>query len=365
MFISSETKAAFVADLITEFGVEVSRQQILSFAEKRGMNLPAWLLNGPCKTGRGKYNLENYAGTKVASVSPIRKEITVDYVPQTMKDYVAFGYHSDVQTIIKSGQFYPVFISGLSGNGKTTMVEQICAKLNRECFRVNISVETDEDALVGGHTLVNGNVVYREGPVLTAMRRGAILLLDEIDRGSDKLICLQAILEGKPYLNKKTGETVLPSPGFNVLATANTKGFGSDDGKFSAARVLDEAFLERFAVAIEQDYPSNAVEKKIVLNQMTSKNCVNAEFANYLVNWAEIIRKTYADGGIDYVVSTRRLVNIVDAFAMFGDRMKAIKLCINRFDSETRNAFEELYCKIDDTQNKMTETSEVPTPEVV
>jgi MoxR-like ATPase len=298
-------------------------------------------------------------------VSPIRKEIAVDYVPQTMKDYVAFGYHSDVQTIIKSGQFYPVFISGLSGNGKTTMVEQICAKLNRECFRVNISVETDEDALVGGHTLVNGNVVYREGPVLTAMRRGAILLLDEIDRGSDKLICLQAILEGKPYLNKKTGETVLPSPGFNVLATANTKGFGSDDGKFSAARVLDEAFLERFAVAIEQDYPSNAVEKKIVLNQMTSKNCVNAEFANYLVNWAEIIRKTYADGGIDYVVSTRRLVNIVDAFAMFGDRMKAIKLCINRFDSETRNAFEELYCKIDDTQNKMTETSEVPTPEVV
>ena len=243
--------------------------------------------------------------------------------------------------------FYPIFISGLSGNGKTTMVEQVCANLKREAVRVNISIETDEDDLIGGNTLVDGNVVYREGPVLTAMKRGAVLILDEVDRGSNKLMCLQAILEGKPYFNKKTGETVTPAPGFNIVATANTKGRGSDDGKFISANILDEAFLERFAITVEQEYPTLATEKKIVLNKMNKANCVDEEFALHLVTWSDVIRKTYYEGAIDELISTRRLEHIVNAFAMFTDKTKAIELCVNRFDEDTKAAFIDLYAKVD------------------
>jgi MoxR-like ATPase len=268
-------------------------------------------------------------------------------IPVQDTTFVPFGFYKDLQKIIKSKMFYPVFISGLSGNGKTTMVEQTCANLKREAIRVNISIETDEDDLIGGNTLVDGNVVYREGPVLTAMKRGAVLILDEIDRGSNKMMCLQAILEGKSYFNKKTGETTTPAHGFTVVATANTKGRGSDDGKFISAQLLDEAFLERFAITVEQEYPTQAIEKKIVLNKMERANCVDVDFAQHLVVWSEVIRKTFYEGAIDELVSTRRLEHIVNAFAMFNDKQKAIRLCVNRFDDDTKQAFIELYNKVD------------------
>ena len=380
--ITAEQKDAFVKTLVRTYGLTVTRKQVMECAAMHGVKEPQWLLNSTVlKAARGIFDLRGYADAKLspalhavaralpvppveqpamtASVIPMQqpassfvqaKRLHTEYdsaVPPLDRDYVAFGYHADLTTIISSKMFYPVFVSGLSGNGKTTMVEQIAARLQREVYRVNISEETDEDALVGGHTLVDGNVVYREGPALIAMKRGAILLLDEVDRGSNKLICLQAILEGKPYMNKKTGEMIYPQPGFTVIATANTKGHGSDDGKFSAARILDEAFLERFAVSIEQQYPENKTERRIVLNNMKRVGAVDTKFADRLVNWAEIIRKTYAEGGIDDVISTRRLVNIVHAFAMFKNQMKAIEMCVNRFDAETRGAFIELYKKLE------------------
>ena len=283
---------------------------------------------------------------KIVKQAKLAVEIE-NLVPDSDSTYVPFGFHKDLVNIIKSGMFYPTFICGLSGNGKTMMVEQVCAKLKKEAIRVNISIETDEDDLIGGNTLVDGNVVYREGPVLTAMKRGAILILDEIDRGSNKLMCLQAILEGKPYFNKKSGEVVTPATGFNVIATANTKGRGSDDGKFMGAQVLDEAFLERFAITVEQEYPSSVQEKKIVMNKMGVAECVDEDFADKLVMWADIIRKTFYEGGIDELVSTRRLEHIVKAYAMFSDRLKAIQLCVNRFDTDTKSAFIDLYTKVD------------------
>lgn len=374
--ITAEQKSRFLAYVQEKYGKIVSRAQIMQAADESGIKEPQWLLNDKaCKVSRGQYDVTRLGYSvpaqpsmpapaavsmpamtaQVIAMPPPQllqqKKLHTEFdsaVPEKDKDYVPFGFHTDLTTIIKSGLFYPVFISGLSGNGKTTMVEQICARLGREVYRVNISTETDEDALVGGHTLVDGNVVYREGPALIAMRRGAILLLDEVDRGSNKLICLQAIMEGKPYFNKKTGEVVQPAPGFTIIATANTKGQGSDDGKFSAAQILDEAFLERFAVSYEQQYPSGAQEKKIVMNNMARLNCVNEEFADRLIAWAEIIRKTYAEGGIDDVISTRRLVNIVQAYAMFGNNIKAIELCINRFSEEVRSSFMELYTKLED-----------------
>ena len=268
-------------------------------------------------------------------------------VPNKDATYVPFGFHKDLNTILSSKQFYPVFITGLSGNGKTTMVEQVCAALKRECIRVNISIETDEDDLIGGNTLVDGNVVYREGPVSIAMKRGAVLILDECDRGSNKLMCLQAILEGKPYFNKKTGEVIHPAPGFNIVATANTKGQGMGDGKYMSAQILDDAFLERFAVTIEQEYPTSKVEKKIIMKKMQRVEKVDEDFADKLVQWSDIIRKTFKEGAIDDLISTRRLEHIVNAFAMFGDRMKAINLCIARFDEETKTSFLDLYTKVD------------------
>jgi MoxR-like ATPase len=295
-------------------------------------------------------NEEEMAPALQAQVLPFKqKRMTTEIdsvIPDKDETYVPFGFFKQLEMIVKSKTFYPVFITGLSGNGKTTMVEQVAAKLKRDCIRVNISVETDEEDLIGGNTLQDGNVIYREGPVLTAMRRGAILLIDEIDRGSNKLMCLQSVLEGKAYFNKKTGEVIRPSQGFNVIATANTKGRGTEDGRFIAAQILDEAFLERFPITVEQEYPSTSVEKKIVINKMEFYGKTDTEFADKLINWADIIRKTFKEGGVDEIISTRRLVNIVQAYSIFDDRTEAINYCINRFDDDTKTAFMDLWSKM-------------------
>jgi hypothetical protein len=357
----------FCSDLIGAHGKLVSRRDIESAAEAKGLPYPRFILNHPeAKAGRGTYDVSRVlqrqpqsvqaepalAVAMTAQVMPMvrqkKLETTVDnLVPRRDELYVPFGFFKDLKKVISSRIFYPAFITGLSGNGKTTMVEQVCADLGRECIRVNISIETDEDDLIGGNTLVDGNIVYREGPVLMAMKRGAVLLIDECDRGSNKLMCLQAIMEGKPYLNKKTGEVIYPAAGFNIVATANTKGRGTEDGRFVGAQMIDEAFLERFAITVEQEFPDSKIERKIVLGKMKELNCLDEEFADRLVTWAEIIRKTFQEGGIDELISTRRLLHIVKAFHMFRDRIKAIELCTNRFDDETKSAFKDLYTKVD------------------
>ena len=267
---------------------------------------------------------------------------------QTDDTFIAWGPYHDIVKIIKSNMFYPTYISGLSGNGKTFMVEQACAKLKKEFIRVQINPETDEDDLLGGFRLINGETIFAKGPVLKAMENGAILLLDEIDRATNKIMCLQGILEGKPVLVKKTGEIVKPAEGFNVIATANTKGKGSEDGRFTAASIIDEAFLERFTISVDQRFPSLSVEKKIVLKHMEKYGSTDDDFADKLVTWADIIRKTYYDDGVDEVISTRRLCHIVQTFSIFNKRDKAIDLCISRFDDDTKSAFLDLYTKVDD-----------------
>jgi len=262
--------------------------------------------------------------------------------------FVPWGAFHDIVKIVKSGMFYPTYISGLSGNGKTFMVEQACAKVNKEFIRVQINPETDEDDLLGGFRLIDGETVFAKGPVLKAMENGAILLLDEIDRATNKIMCLQGILEGKPVLVKKTGEIVKPADGFNVIATANTKGKGSEDGRFTAASIIDEAFLERFTISVDQKFPGLNIEKKIILKHMEKFNAVDEDFADKLVTWADIIRKTFFDDGVDEVISTRRLCHIVQTFSIFSKRDKAIDLCISRFDDDTKSAFLDLYSKVDD-----------------
>ena len=298
------------------------------------------------------------------SVNLLDDEVKI--IPEKMSNYVPFGHFRDVKNIIKSKIFFPVFVTGLSGNGKTLMIEQTCAQLKRELYRVNITIETDEDDLMGGHTLVNGNVVFREGPVIKAMRKGAVLLLDEVDLGSNKLMCLQSVLEGKGYLIKKTGEWVSPKDGFTILATANTKGQGSDDGKFIGTQIMNEAMLERFAITMQQEYPPVKTEKSILAKEMELTGAVDEDFVEKLVDWADIIRKTYYEGGIDDVVTTRRLVHIVNAFRMFNDKLKSITMCISRFDEETRSSILDLYSKIDagvDLNAEAEETSENPVDE--
>ena len=263
------------------------------------------------------------------------------------KTFVPWGAFSDIVKIVKSNMFYPTYISGLSGNGKTFMVEQACAKVGKEFIRVQINPETDEDDLLGGFRLINGETVFSKGPVLKAMENGAILLLDEIDRATNKIMCLQGILEGKPVLVKKTGEVVQPAEGFNVIATANTKGKGSEDGRFTAASIIDDAFLERFTISVDQQFPSLNIEKKIVLKHMAKFDAIDSDFADKLVTWADIIRKTFYDDGVDEVISTRRLCHIVQTFSIFNKRDKAIDLCISRFDNDTKEAFLDLYSKVD------------------
>lgn len=285
------------------------------------------------------------ANTALSMQSIVNQERSMAKVDST---FVPWGSYTDLLKIIKSEMFYPTYISGLSGNGKTFMVEQAAAKLNREFIRVQINPETDEDDLLGGFRLINGETVFSKGPVLKAMENGAILLLDEIDRATNKIMCLQGILEGKPVVVKKTGETISPATGFNVIATANTKGKGSEDGRFTAATIIDDAFLERFTVAIDQKFPSVSIEKKIVGKHMDKFGKTDEEFADKLVTWADIIRKTFYDDGVDEVISTRRLCHIVQTYSIFGDKMKSIDLCIARFDDDTKAAFLDLYTKVDD-----------------
>lgn len=296
------------------------------------------------KAGIGKWNL---------SVQEIKQQLETvvkqseSLIPPKDINYVPFGNATDLKKIIKSKIFYPTFITGLSGNGKTLGVDQACAALGRELIRVNITVETDEDDLIGGFRLVDGNTVWHNGPVIEALERGAVLLLDEIDLASNKILCLQSILEGKGVFLKKIGRHVTPAPGFNIFATANTKGKGSDDGRFIGTNVLNEAFLERFPVTFEQDYPAPALEIKMLNNYCKELDCCDDSYIKNLVSWADIIRKTFKDGGVDEVISTRRLVHIIRAYSIFSDRVKAIKVCLNRFDDETKQSFIELYDKID------------------
>ena len=301
---------------------------------------------------KGKWNLEVTKETvkelEVSYSSPAAMPaIEQNLIPEKDDTFVKFGNFNDVKKIISSRLFYPSFITGLSGNGKTFSVEQACAQLGRELIRVNITVETDEDDLIGGFRLVNGDTVWHNGPVIEALERGAILLLDEIDLASNKILCLQSILEGKGVFLKKIGKRIEPASGFNIIATANTKGKGSDDGRFIGTNVLNEAFLERFPVTFEQEYPAPAAEAKILMKVANAHGVDDDNFISRLVDWGDIIRKTFYDGGIDEIISTRRLVHIIRAYSIFQDKAKAISVCVNRFDDETKQAFLELYDKVD------------------
>ena len=325
-----------VKDAAEHFGVKVQS------VTKRINKLPQFQ-----KVTRGKWNLsvaEKLEKTFNAPAAPIVEQ---NLVPDKDPNYVPFGNFTDVKKIISSKMFYPTFITGLSGNGKTFSVEQACAQLKRELIRVNITIETDEDDLIGGFRLVNGATVWHDGPVIQALNRGAILLLDEVDLASNKILCLQSILEGKGVFLKKVGRFVKPANGFNIFATANTKGKGSDDGRFIGTNVLNEAFLERFALTFEQDYPTPKTEQNILEKVAANYGCLDKKFCENLATWGDIIRRTFKDGGIDEVISTRRLVHVIRAFAIWQDRMKAIKVCVNRFDDETKQSFLELYDKID------------------
>ena len=330
-------------------------QEVIDVAKTLGLKAsPVYkYVTSQPKIKRGVYSLQAeilpFNQEEKAPMSSVVSSIVNDevFIPEKEDTYVAWGNFKDVEKIIQSRIFYPTYITGLSGNGKTMMVEQACARANREYVRVQITPETDEDDLIGGFRLVNGETVFNKGPVIKAMERGAILLIDEIDRGSNKIMCLQGVLEGKPILIKKTGEVVSPSSGFNVIATANTKGKGSDDGRFIAATIIDEAFLERFTITLEQPYPTPATEKKIIIKHMEKFNCVDKEFADLLTVWSETIRKTFEDGGVDEIISTRRLCHIVQSFSIFKDRQKSIELCVNRFDEDTKEAFVDLYSKVD------------------
>ena len=349
----------------------VSRAQCVEAANSIGLKYPpAWFVQDKSRSqGRGYFSIDvrlakatnqTISQSTQTTMTHTNTNNSVQYalaastqgertsiIPDVNPEYVAWGHYEDITTIIKSKIFAPVFITGLSGNGKTTMIEQICAKLKRECFRVNITADTDEDELLGSWRLVNGNMEWQDGPVILAMKRGAILLLDEIDLGTEKCMCLQPVLEGKGVFLKKIGQFVTPADGFNVAATANTKGKGSDDGRFIGTRVMNEAALDRYDYTFEQEYAPRATEKKILLKAMKKFGSVDENFADCLVKWTEIIRKTFADGGVDEIISTRRAINICKAYAMFGSKQKAITLALTRFDKDTQNAFLSLYNKID------------------
>ena len=348
-------------NLVDNFGTEIDTPQLQAYCSHHGVGyqtITKYLQQ--YKVGRGKWNLtveeaKEQLERSVDNTSTLSKTVRIaqDLIPQKDDTFVNFGNFSSLKKVIQSRQFYPCFITGLSGNGKTFAVEQACAQLGRELIRVNITIETDEDDLIGGFRLVNGETVWHNGPVIEALERGAVLLLDEIDLASNKVLCLQSILEGKGIFLKKIGEYIKPAQGFTVIATANTKGKGSDDGRFIGTNVLNEAFLERFPITFEQQYPTVAVETRILERICEELNVPlvgeHQQFITHLCNWADIVRKTFNDGGIDEVISTRRLVHIIRAYSIFGDKMKAVELCLNRFDDETKQSFIELYSKLDET----------------
>ena len=338
----------------------LTRAEINALVSKKKLKNPSWLKTDKYKVDRGTYKLplegkatENeklmeapVEATKTEAAYVV-SSLVGDIVPKKDPIFVSFGNYPDVKQIVKSNKFYPVFITGLSGNGKTMGVTQACAELKKELIRVNITIETDEDDLLGGYRLKDGQTVWQNGPVIEAMERGAVLLLDEVDLASNKIMCLQPILEGSGVFVKKINKFVKPKDGFNVIATANTKGQGSEDGKFIGTNVLNEAFLERFPITFEQSYPTMKIEKKILTNTLKAAGKTDDKFIDKLTTWADVIRKTYFDGGVDEIISTRRLVHITQAFAIFDNKMKAIQMCTNRFDDDTKNSFVELYTKVD------------------
>ena len=349
----------FVELCYKEFGddlTEITRKQLVTVEKKYKVAFPQWLVaDKDLKVSKGVYSMP---GTVVKNVETKTEDIksqaayvvsslTDNVVPNKDKDFVSFGNYGDVKNVITSKKFYPMFITGLSGNGKTLAVTQACAVAKREMIRVNITIETDEDDLLGGYRLKDGQTVWQNGPVIEAMERGAVLLLDEIDLASNKIMCLQPILEGSGIYVKKINKFVKPKLGFNVVATANTKGQGSDDGKFIGTNVLNEAFLERFPITFEQQYPAAKTEQKIVATKLKSAGKSDDKFATNLVTWADVIRKTFKDGGVDEIISTRRLVHIAEAYAIFKSKMKAIEVCTNRFDDSTKTSFVDLYTKVD------------------
>ena len=356
---------------------DLSRSEINDFVKSGKIKKPSLVKQDQYKVARGIYSLpvdgndissqvkeeilselpkteKAPANETVSQAAFIVSSLTGDIVPTKDPVFVPWGYFKDIKSIVSSKQFYPIFITGLSGNGKTMNVSQACAQAKRECIRVNITIETDEDDLLGGYRLQEGQTVWQNGPVIEAMERGAILLLDEIDLASNKIMCLQPILEGNGVFLKKINKFIKPAPGFNVIATANTKGQGSNDGKFIGTNILNEAFLERFPITVEQSYPTNKIESKILLNVMSEKGLTkkdDTKFADNLITWADIIRKTFYEGGVDEIISTRRLVHIVEAYTIFKNKMKAIEMCTNRFDIDTKTSFMDLYSKIDGDQD--------------
>lgn len=344
---------------------QVTRQQLIDVMNTlKTKKYPVWHMHN--RVGRGLYAVDGGKSNVVMKEEPVHS-YEVDYtdvsslIPKKDPNFVPFGNYADVENIIKSGIFYPAYISGPTGNGKSTMVEQICAKHKKPLIRVNLNMMTDEEQLIGSKTLENGDVKVVEGPVLIAMRSGTTLLLDEIDAGAaNTLLCLQPILEGKPYYFKLKNEMIIPAAGFNVLATANTKGKGSDDGRYIGTNILNEAFLERFAVTFNQEYPNSRIEGKIVQNLMKTYDCLDEIFADNLVKWADAIRKTFDDGGVDETITTRRMTHIVRAFAIFKNQAKAIELCCNRFDAATKAAFIDLFDKVANPQPEPVVTAEKP-----
>jgi hypothetical protein len=358
----SPRKKLFVDTAAEMFGdgAIISKQNVREAAEKASVPFPTWFMKPEFKAHYGSYKLPSEGGATAAPITAAPADAGApmvnlvgtnmekqNLVPGKFEGFVPWGNFSLIEKVVKSGMFYPIFITGLSGNGKTLMVEQVCSKLNKELIRVNITIETDEDDLLGGFRLVNGETKFMPGPVIEAMERGCTLLLDECDLGSNKLLCLQPVLEGKGVYLKKINKWVTPKDGFNVMATANTKGKGSDDGRFIGTNILNEAFLERFAITMEQPYATAVTEKKIIMGAMKKYGAVDEGFATNLITWAEVIRKTFYDGGVDEVISTRRLDHIVKAFAIFGDKMQSIDLCVARFDEDTKVSFLDLYTKVD------------------
>tara|TARA_B100000945_G_C20389619_1_gene601546 strand:+ start:436 stop:1641 length:1206 start_codon:yes stop_codon:yes gene_type:complete len=365
-------------------GAILTRNQINEFAKEAGVPAPSWLKKNEYRVGHGQYQLptDSVSSTSDTPDVPMTPQVdtsqpetrvnlvvdieTQNLIPSHFEGFVPWGHCSTIKKIIQSRMFYPVFITGLSGNGKTLMVEELHSQLKKELIRVNITIETDEDDLLGGFRLINGETKFVPGPVIQAMERGCTLLLDECDLGSNKLLALQPVLEGKGVFLKKINKWVTPKPGFNVIATANTKGKGSDDGRFVGTNILNEAFLERFAITIEQPYPSSKVEKKIILGSMNKYGKTDEKFAENLTVWAEVIRKTFYDGGVDEIISTRRLDHIVKAFSIFNDKLKAIELCVSRFDEDTKDSFLDLYTKVDageDVQNMSDSDEDLDDPE--
>ena len=381
----SDNRDKFLSLIAATGQTSITIKEIQTICDANGMKVPQWFTKEEeNRLGRGLYKVPNsiVAPASTAKVNltaqvlkmPVQspapttmQKITnlvtdmeqMNLVPAQYPNYVPFGNYEDLNRIIGSSKFYPVFITGQSGNGKTMSVEQVCAKLKRKFVCISMTPETDESDLLGNYILINGEMVWRDGPVTVAARQGAVLCIDEIDYGAQNLSCLQRVLEGKPFLLKKKNEVIVPASGFTIIATANTKGKGSDDGRFMYTNVLNEAFLERFPITFEQGWAPNNVEKKIVKKELSSEGRADDAFADNLVTWADAIRKTFEDGGCDEVISTRRLVHIAKAYGIFGDRLKAIQYCLNRFDEDTKASFLDLYTKVDASVNMANTVPEV------